>query len=367
MNILYLTNHLNIGGISRYLLTLASGLKARGHQVYIASNRGDLVEQFEKEGIIYIPIPIKTKKEISPKIFISSLKLCKFIREEKIDIIHANTRVTQVLASLLQKRTHKPFISTCHGFFKKRLLRKIFPCWGVKVIAISKQVKEHLINDFNVKDSDIRVIHNGIDVEKFGRYAICDMRQAKMKSGLSNGPVVGIVARLSDVKGHRYLIEAMPQVLRQIPDAQLLIVGDGKEKKELLALTKRLGMQKNVYFRPSVNDTRDVLSTMDLFVLPSLKEGLGLSLMEAMASGLAVIGSDIGGIRSLIKDGYNGLLVRPADSTALSGAILELLRDTEKRESLGEKARIFIQENFSQEKMIIETEKVYLECLNSKN
>lgn len=367
MNILYLTNHLNIGGISTYCLTLAKGFKARGHNVYIACAGGNLVEQFKKEGIVYVPIPIKTKKEVSPKIFISALRLRKFIREEKIDIIHANTRVTQVLAALLQRQTQKPFISTCHGFFKKRLLRKIFPCWGVKVIAISEQVKEHLMKDFAVPEEDIRVIHNGIDVERF-RPATNDQRRlAKKNLGLGDGLVIGIVARLSDVKGHRYLIEAMSEVLSQIPNAQLLIVGDGREKEELLALTKRLRVENYVYFRPSVDDTRDVLSAMDLFVLPSLKEGLGLSLMEAMASGLGVIGSDIGGIRSLIHDGDNGLLTRPADSNGLSCAILELLKDTNKRESLGEAARNFIQKNFSQEKMVSETQRIYLECLNLKN
>jgi len=103
---------------------------------------------------------------------------------------------------------------------------------------------------------------------------------------------------------------------------------------------------------------------MDLFVLPSLKEGLGLALMEAMASGLGVIGSDVGGIRSLIQDRYNGLLVRPADIRGLSDKILELLQNPDQAKYLGNNARIFINQNFSQEKMVLETEKVYLECLN---
>jgi glycosyltransferase involved in cell wall biosynthesis len=367
MNILYLTNHLNIGGITSYVLTLATGLKKRGHNVYIASSGGALLSRFTAEGIIYIPIPIRTKQEVSLKILFSMFKLSGFIKQNNINLAHSNSRTTQVLACLLQRRLGIPHISTCHGFFKKKFFRKIFPCWGKKVIAISESVKEHLIKDFRVDEKNIVIIHNGIDIERFREPRTEDRGPRKKNLGLGDGPVVGIVARLSDVKGHIYLIEAMAQVLKNIPDAQLLIVGDGKMKQELLSLTLRLGIEKSVFFIPSVLDTQEVLSLMDIFVMPSLKEGLGLALMEAMARGLAVIGSDIGGIRSLIKDGLNGLLVKPADAASLSNAILELLQDEDRAKSLGEAARVFIKENFSQEKMVLKTEEVYLECVGAKD
>jgi len=364
MNILYLTNHLNIGGISSYVLTLARGLKLRGHNVYIASSGGELLSRFIQEEIVYIPIPIRTKQEVSPKILMSAFRLIPQIREKNIDIIHSNTRVTQVLGCLIHRYSHIPYVSTCHGFFKKRFFRKAFPCWGLKVIAISEAVEEHLKIDFKVKEKDIRVIHNGIDLDRFREQRTENREQRKKELGLSDGPVIGIVARLSDVKGHVYLIEAMQVVLEKIPGAQLLIVGEGKMRNELENLSRNIGIEKSVFFISSVIDTTGVLSIMDLFVLPSLKEGLGLSLMEAMACGLAVIGSDVGGIRSLIQDGYNGLLVKPADTEAIAAKILELLKDKEKRESLGDNARFFIKQNFSQEKMVLETERVYLECLN---
>jgi len=366
VNILYLTNHLNIGGITSYALTLASGMKKRGHNVYIASSSGELLFRFIAEGIVYIPIPIKTKSEVSYKVLISKFKLIKIIKEKNIDIIHANTRVTQVLSFLIQRSCLMPYVWTCHGFFKKRFFRKIFPCWGNKVIAISESVKEHLIKDFKVNEPDIRVIHNGIDVNKFREQRAEDREQRKKDLGLEDGPVVGIVARLSEEKGHVYLIKAMQKVIAKIPKAQLLIVGEGRMEGKLVNLAKALGLEKSVFFLPSVMDTQEVLSVMDLFVLPSLKEGLGLALMEAMACGLCVIGSDVGGIKSLIQDGYSGLLVRPADSRDLSRVILELMQNPDKAKFLGANARIFINQNFLQEKMISETEKVYLECLSAK-
>ncbi len=367
MNILYLTNHLNIGGISTYVLSLAKGLKKRGHHVYVASSGGELLPKFLEAGIIYIPIPIKTKSEISPKVIISLFKLTKFIKAEKIQIVHSQTRVTQILGCLLKRFCCLPHICTAHGFFKKRFSRRAFPCWGDQAIAISQQVKEHLIKDFRVKEEDIRVIHNGIDLEKFRPNTKRQTPNTREKFGLSHGPVVGIVARLSAEKGHSYLIQAMKEVIARIPDAQLLIVGDGKTKKELLDLTRSLNLEKNVFFVPSVLDTVEVLSIMDAFVLPSTKEGLGLSLMEAMAAGLAVIGSEAGGIKTLIQHGYNGLLVKPADSHQLAAAILKLLGDPQQRKYLGENAGNFIKENFSQEKMSEETERVYLACLSKKD
>lgn len=367
MNILYLTNHLNTGGISSYVITLAKGFKNKGHNVYIACGGGELVETLKNEGINYIPIPIKTKAEINPKILISLFLLRKVIREKNIEIVHANTRVTQVLACSIRKFIHRPFISTCHGFFKKRLFRRIAPCWGSKVIAISQQVKEHLAVDFGLKEEDIRIVHNGIDLARFDTFSADARRLAQEKFGITTGPVIGIIARLSDVKGHKFLLEALPRALAQFPDAKLLIIGDGRQKHGLLKLSRELKIEKNCIFLPTIDDTRQALGAMDLFVMPSLKEGLGLALMEAMACGLAVIGSDVGGIKTLLSGGKNGLLVPPSDSIALAAAVIELLKDRKKQEELGRNAREFIRENFSQEKMVEETERVYQECLSQKS
>ena len=365
MNILYITNHLNIGGITSYVFSVASGMKKRGHRVYIASSGGMLLERFRREGINYIPIPIKTKKEISPKILISYFKLKKIIKDCEIDLVHTHSRTTQVLGCLLHRKTGVAFISTCHGFFKPRVLRRIFPCWGKKVIAISDEVRKHLICDFRVPEENIRVIHNGVDLTQLPTPNSQLPTEIRAKFGLGAGPIIGIVARLSDVKGHIYLIQAMQKVLLNEPGAQLLIVGEGKMKKELLELVQRLGVSQNIFFVPEVMDTKEVLSIMDVFVMPSLKEGLGLALIEAMAGGLAVIGSEVGGIKNLIQHGQNGLLAKPADSLGLAQAILELLANPEKRKSLGENARISIQERFSLEEMLLKTERLYSECVKA--
>jgi glycosyltransferase involved in cell wall biosynthesis len=366
MNILYLATHLNTGGITSYLYTLARGLKERGHALWIASSGGEYVPRFERAGITCISIPIRTKSEIDPRMLACALKLKGIIRRQGIAILHAHTRVTQVLACFLQGITGAPALSTCHGFFKARFNRRWFPCWGVKTIAVSEEVRQHLIDDFKLSASDIRVIPNGIDVDGFTPASREEKKRAQAGFGLAGGPVIGIIARLSDVKGHTYLIKAMEMVVRRNPAAQLLIVGKGREEKRLRSETAQLRIEAHVHFVAEVADTRDALAAMDIFVMPSLQEGLGLSLMEAMASGLAVVGSSVGGIQSLIRSGHNGLLVPPQDPSSLADAIAGLIHDTPKALRYGERAREFVRQNFSQDVMVTSTEEVYQQCLKGQ-
>jgi glycosyltransferase involved in cell wall biosynthesis len=371
MNILYLTTHVNVGGITSYLLTLAQGFRARGHTVYVASSGGDSVIRFSTQGVLHIPIPIKTKSELNiVKLGLSAVSLVRQLKHRRIDIIHSHTRVTQVLGCLVQRFIHAPHVTTCHGFFKKRFSRAIFPCWGDAVIAISDSVKEHLMLDLGVSERNIRLVYNGIDVSLFA--AATQVNPDERKSlrrdmGLTDGPVIGIIARLSDVKGHQYLIHAMKLVLGRYPHAQLLIVGEGPMEHRLAGLVRSLKLDANVVFLPTVLGTVKTLSMIDVYVLPSLKEGLGLSLMEAMAAGLPCIGSDVGGIRNLIRNGVNGLLVRPGDPAGLAVAIQELLADPQKSKTMGEQAHLFINRYFSQAEMLLRTEEVYRECLKTKS
>ncbi|MCX5693993.1 MAG: glycosyltransferase family 4 protein [Candidatus Omnitrophica bacterium] len=363
MNILFIANHLNVGGITSYLFTLASGLKNKGHEVYLASSGGELEEKFIQSGIKILKVSLKTKNEVSPKIFFSFWKLKKIIRKYNIDLIHSHSRTTQVLGDWLGRVLVKPHIFTCHGFFKPKLFRRIFGCWGRKVIVISQQVKEHLIADFKLNENKISVIHNGIDTKKFGDYSRRDNLRAQL--GMQNDFIVGIIARLSDVKGHIYLIQALPQVMKKFPNTKLLIVGQGKTRDVLFKKSRDLGLEQNIIFIPEAKNTQELLAAMDIFVMPSLQEGLGLALMEAMAQGLAVVGSAVGGIKTLIQDKQNGLLVEPANVAALSQAIIVLLGDLQLRRNLGAQARKFICANFSQVEMVDKTEIIYQESLNN--
>ena len=287
----------------------------------------------------------------------------KLALKERPDIIHAQTRVTQVIAYLVSKKTGVPFVSTCHGFFRPHAGRKFFGFWGKRAIAISEAVREHLVNDLKAKKNIVRVVYNGVDVKQFSRVAGKEeIKSYKARLGLKEGPIIGSIARLSPVKGQNFLVMAMKKVLEEIPDAQLLIVGDGPCQRELVNLTLQLGIGDKVNLEGSTLDTVQPLSAMDIFVLPSLQEGLGLAVMEAMVTSKPVIGSNVGGVYSLIKDGKTGLLVAPKDEDALADALMKLLKDKQLADALGKAAKQLIEEKFSLAKMAEKIEEVYKEA-----
>lgn len=344
------------------MVTLAKALKGLGHRVFVISSGGDLVKKLQGEGIFHLRLNIDTKSEMHPKILMGIYHLYWFIRENNIDIVHTHTRVTQVMGEASSRLTGVNHISTCHGFFRPRLGRRLCGCWGKKVIAISEAVREHLVNDFRLKKSKVVLVHNGIDLEAFKRpYTPQERETIKRELRLSQGPVVGIISRLSSVKGHKFLVMAMKTVVEKFKGAQLLIVGEGEEEIGLKDMVEKLGLLKSVIFEKTILDTARVLSVIDVFVLPSIKEGLGLALLEALCCGKPAVASDVGGIYSIIRHGSTGLLVPPKDPDALAGAILKLLGDERLRESLGEAGQRLVYDNFSLLDMARKVELVYKE------
>ncbi|MFA5088720.1 MAG: glycosyltransferase family 4 protein [Candidatus Omnitrophota bacterium] len=364
MKILFLTTHVNPGGITSYLGLLTKGLVQEGHQVFLASGGGLLAEHFENLGGRHIRLDIQTKSELHPKIYFALPPLIRLIRREDIGIIHSQTRITQVMGQMLRLLTHRPCVSTCHGFFKPRLSRRLAPCWGDKVIAISPAVQEHLGNDFQVSREKIVLIPHGLDSAQYPRIDESMRKEKKKDFGLEHHLVVGIIARLSDVKGHDILIRAMKQVLKEIPQARLVIVGEGRQSGELKGLVRSLGMENDVLFYPTVNKTAEILPLFDVFVMPSLQEGLGLSVMEAQACGLPVVATRVGGLISLIDDQRTGLLVAPKDIGGLAKAIMTLLQNPALARELGDRAKVFIGREYSAQKMIRQTIHLYQELIS---
>ena len=292
MNILLLTTHLNSGGITSYLLTLTKGLIERGHSVSIASSGGNTEADFRRLKANLLTLNIRTKSELSPKIYWALSPLKRFAEENKIDVIHAQTRVTQVIGYWLKRLTKKMLVATCHGFFRPRFFRRIFSCWGDRTIAISEQVQEHLIKDFHVSLERIALVNSGVDTDAYKPASSAERSAIRKKYNFKdNDPLVGMIARLSDVKGQDILIQAMPKIIAALPSIKLLLVGEGKMEAKLKSLVANLDLGNSVQFLPIVNQTQEILSMLDVFVNPSRQEGLGLSIMEAQSSGLPVVAS----------------------------------------------------------------------------
>ncbi|MFH1867925.1 MAG: glycosyltransferase family 4 protein [Candidatus Omnitrophota bacterium] len=369
MNILLITTRLNLGGIGVYTLLLAKSLNQRGSKVIVASSGGLLAEGLKKEGIEHIKIPVDTSADIGLHTFISYLKLSHIINEHKIDIIHAQTRVAQVIGNMLSRKHKLPLVTTCHGFFKRRWFRRKFPCWGEKVIAISDAVREHLVNDMKVAKDNIKLIYNGIDMKRYMKpYTDDDRLVIRKEYGLKDIKTIGIISRLTEAKGHKYLIGAFAKLLQNFSDIQLLIIGDGPNNylKALKKQVHALGVEDKVIFHAACEDTSIPLSVIDIFCLPTLQEGLGLSILEAMAAGIPVVASNVGGIYTLIKHKENGFLVPPADEDALAEAISVILSDSSLSETMGKHSRNLAVENFTLEMMTDKVLGVYEEVKSEK-
>ena len=365
MHILLLANHFNTGGITAYILNLCRALNAKdGIKFTVASRGGDQEGCLKQMGIEHIRLPLTTKNEASPKVLLSFLKLRPLVEQNAIDLIHANTRVTQVIGCWLSCVTARPYLSTCHGYFKNRFHRCLFPCWGKAVIAISEQVKEHLEQDFQVEQKRIDLIVHGIELGKFIPHSSKDILDQKKALGLDpDKKVIGQIARLSSVKGQRFLIQAAQQILDQRQDVQFLLVGEGPEQRALETLIAEKQLKESVLIRPSVSDISLTLALMDVFVMPSLQEGLGLSVLEAQAQGIPVVATRVGGILSIIEDRKTGLLCPEQNSQALASAVLRMLEDQALRQSVIQAARVQLQDKFSLSAMAQKTKALYQRLL----
>ncbi|MDP2912863.1 MAG: glycosyltransferase family 4 protein [Candidatus Omnitrophota bacterium] len=363
MRVLQVTTHMDMGGIANYIITLSESLNDKGAFCVVASSGGELEGEMEKRGILHRKLNIRTKSELAPKVLWSIFKLVGIVRDEGIDVIHAHTRVSQVAAFFASRITGVPYVTTCHGFFKKRM-RKVFDTWGSKAIAISDAVALHLRDDLGVRDCRIALIYNGVDCGRFAKeYSAAEINEIKRRLGLEGQSVIGTIGRLSPVKGQKYLIEALASLVSMRRDVRLLIAGDGPEESALKELVKSLGLESIVRFAGSIIDTRGLLAIMDVFVFPSVKEGLGMALLEALASGKACVASNVGGIGNVIENGSNGILVPIGDSAAIAGAVSRLLDNPELRRKMGDSGRAVVREKFSLDSMTDKMIGVYKEVL----
>ena len=365
MNILLLANHFNTGGISTYLMTLAGGYVHRGHKVWIATAGGDLVAAAEALDVRHITIPaLHVKCEFHPGLLLAAGKVSRLVKENGINIIHAQTRVTQSVAALAGLWSGREYVSTCHGFFKPRLSRRVFPLWGRGVVAISRPVVDHLVKDLKVQPELISLVPNGIDTDKFHpvppeiKYAV------RQRFDVGNEPLVGIIARLSDVKGHCHLINAMNELVHKRPDIKCLIFGEGPLEATLKDQVEKMKLSATVKFFCVNGQTADLLPMFDVFAMPSIQEGLGLSVMEAQSCGVPVVASRVGGLVEAVIDGETGILVPPQEHLPLADALAKVLFNKELAQRFANNGRRRMITHFTVDAMVEGTLEVYRKALD---
>jgi len=352
MNILLLSNHLNPGGLSRYIINLCQGLVQSGNQVLVASDGGMWENRIVQAKGTHIGLQLRTKCFFSPKVFRAARQLAGVIRQQKVDVIHANTRVTQFLAWLLSRKTGIPYVSTFHGFYKKHFFRRIFPLEGAQVIAISNAVKDDVAGSFGVPLKKISVVYHGIDAKPFTALPLG-------KNPAAPVCVLGILSRLSAEKAIDTIIGIFPSLLLLFPGLQLRIAGSGKLELQLTGMVKSLQLEKQVTFC-GVVDPADFFSQIDVLLFPSRQEGLGFSVLEAKAAGKVVIASTAGGLKEIIADGVDGFLLEQVTADTLAG-ILKRINRVEVFDTIARNARESAGK-YTIARMAAQTAAVYVKC-----
>ena len=305
-------------------------------------------------------------------------KLIDLLREEKIDIIHSQGAradfYSRVATKLARQKTK--IVNTVAVLVEKYnvgILRKRIYCsldgfterYTDKFIVVSDALKKSLIITHCIPKQKVVKIYNGVRVQEY-RIHDCDKsyRKTKKELGIHNEVfVIGAIGRLVWGKGFEYLIEAIPEIVRHMPDARFLLVGDGPRKQRLEALSEELRVRDNVIFAGFRSDIKEILSAIDILVIPSLLEGFPMITLEAMAMAKPIVATNIDGITEQITDEVNGILVPPKNPAALAIAIIELFRNKERAQKLGLSARKKVEQEFSVEKMVAETERVYLSIM----
>ncbi|MCK4257796.1 MAG: glycosyltransferase family 4 protein [Halanaerobiales bacterium] len=355
--ILYIIPYLSIGGTEKHVLDLITGFEDK-YELFLLAPPGKTSDQFTARKVKYYPFPRLDQKLISGlKTFFAQLK--KILKENTIDLIHIHGAPELIiLVKMINRKI--PILFTVHGFHGPRKSWDYLGCAKVcnrfasKVITVAK-VEEEILIKKRIQPKIIQTIHNGVpDPKKL------ELKKPSDLNKISGKLIIGAIARFETTKGINFLIDAYSSIQEKYPSLHLVIVGSGSKETELKNQVNQLNLNDKITFTGYQKNVHDYLHIYDIFVIPSLHEAHPLVLMEGMGHDKPIIATEVGGIPEVIEDGKNGLLVPPSNSNALAKAIQKLLDDPILRKNIGEKARETYNKEFAVERMLEETEKVYL-------
>ena len=343
-------------GGQEQVYSLIGGMLKRGHRVWLAAPQSSpLAERASSLGAVLFPL--RQRFELSP---LTAWRLFRLMRRQRFDIVHFNGQRPLVTGALAARLSDSSCILVCSrrvNFpLRTRFSRMKFNFFMDQVVTVSATVRDTLTRD-GVHPFLLRVIHEGRDLESIDALPYPSVAIAK------GCPVIGIVAHLSQEKGHSTLINAISILLKSYPRVTLLIVGDGQLRNHLQKLANRLGVTERVRFLGFRADADSLMKCFDIFCLPSLSEGLGSVILAAMANRLPVVATTVGGIPELVIDRITGLLVPPRDPKQLAGALQKLLESPSLRKRMGESGRKRVESHFTLEKNIKKMEQLYWELL----
>jgi glycosyltransferase involved in cell wall biosynthesis len=388
VSVVRIITRLNIGGPSIQAATLTERLTTRGFHTHLVHGRlgqgeGDMryLLSADAHNVIHIPA---LQREVSPIHDVAALRLIyRLLCQVRPAIVHTHMAKAGAVgrtAALLYNRSagrSRParVLHTYHGHvlegyfsmaksaafirMERALARRTD-----RLIAISPRIREELITTYRIgKPDQYALIPLGFDLGQFA--AIDGAARAASRRALAvadEAPVMSTVGRLTAIKQHELLLHAARDVVARRPDAVVLIAGDGERRSELEMLTRELGIAANVRWLGWRRDLTTIYGASDVFALTSKNEGTPVALIEAMASGVPGVSTDVGGVRDVIASDAVGVLAE-ADPVSIAGAVVRLLDDTARRQALGTAARAHVLARFTVERLVDDIDALYRSLL----
>lgn len=273
-------------------------------------------------------------------------------------LVHALSTEMLKRAERVARKLNAPLFVTANRLEESEI-RSLADFRGHGIIAVSRAIRERIVNVAGIPQDRIRVIHNGLDLSRLPRPTFDDNGAP---AGLFRTPVIGTLGLLSEKKGQRVFLQAVKMLLERGLDAEFVILGDGPDRTALRSLADELQVTKRVTFTPQTVSGQ--LTQLDILVEPSLQEGLGMSVMQAMAMGVPVVATGVGGLYDLIEDGATGVMVPANSPVALADAIWRLLHNSGERTEMAKQAREIVEREFSAPHVAQQLIDYYRDCLD---
>jgi len=377
-NILFVIDNLTFGGGERVFSQVIRGLNKERFGVFVASSPGGKFEKKVAEvGMKIEPVDMTSRYNLGT---ISQLK--RIIKTKDVQIVHSQGARADFFARIAARIANAPItISSMAmlvegydvGILRKNLyvlIDRWTERWVDKFIVLSEALRRALIEGHKIPPEKVVKIYNGIELDEYNpglKEARSKKLEVRRELGLENDvPVIGAIGRLVWQKGFEYLIQAIPKVIEVFPETRFLIVGEGPLKDKLKVKGEKLKVADSIIFAGFRSDIKEILTSVDLLVMPSLLEGLPMVLLEGMAMAKPIVATKIEGITEVLENGKTGLLVLPKNTDSLAEAIIQILNDKTKSNLLGQNARKMVEEKFSVEKMVEQIERLYEGLLKEK-
>ena len=363
IKVLHLVEDLKIGGLERVIESIVTGLDKDRYdaEVWCLAHGGQIAEELVNKGVV-----VKILGMHSYYNPLHIIALSRLIRKENVNIIHTHGYFASTfgrLAAILAKTSVIiAHVHTTYYGFKKRniIIERYLSLFTDKIVCVSQTVQRFVVEVEGISEDKTCLIYNGVGKSRPFKGDTGSNVDRKSFGFKEKDLVVITVASLTPHKGHKVLIDTASSVSKRHDSVRFLIVGDGPLRKKLEAYAKELQLSSKIVFTGQQKDIFPLLKLADLFVLPSTeREGLGIALIEAMAVGLPVIGTKLGGIPEVIEDKVNGLLVVPGSSYELAAAIEKLANNKQIRKKMGQMGRKIYEQKFTLAKMSQNIEALY--------